>query len=138
MTDPIADMLTRVRNSLAARKQEVSVPFSNFKLAIANLLKREGWIKDVETVEVPSSKKDSSAMFKEINITLKYDKHGQPVIDTLTRISKPGRRIYRQAEDIKKVKNGYGMSIISTSDGVMAGGEAYKKGKGGELICKIW
>ncbi len=138
MTDPIADMLTRVRNALASNKQEVSVPFSSFKLAIANLLKQEGWIEKVETVDVPSSKKTSSAMFKEINITLKYDKSGKPVINSITRVSKPGRRIYKQGKDIKKVKNGYGMSIVSTSDGVMPGGKAYSQGKGGEMICKIW
>ncbi|HKL16864.1 MAG TPA: 30S ribosomal protein S8 [Patescibacteria group bacterium] len=138
MTDPIADMLTRIRNGLAYKKVKVSVPFSNFKLSIANVLKKHDWINDVEVVEVDSPNKANSNMFKEIDIVLKYQKNGEPVIRNLKRVSRPGRRVYKKGEEIKKIKSGYGMSIISTSDGVMAGHKAYKEGKGGEIICKIW
>ncbi len=138
MTDPIADMLTRIRNAIAQKKAKVSFPYSNFKLAIARLLKREDWIKDIDMIEVPSPNQANSNMFKEIEITLKYDKNGESVIRALKKVSKPGQRIYKKSQDIKKVKSGYGMSIISTSDGVIPGHKAYKEKKGGELICKIW
>ncbi len=127
--DPIADMLTRIRNGQAALKQEVSVPYSNLKYAIAEILKQERLVKDVKRV----GKKNQ----KQIKIKIKY-KENTPVIKGLRKISKPGQRIYKSAREIRPVKGGYGISIVSTSQGLMTGKEAKKRNIGGELICEIW
>ncbi len=134
MLDPIADMLTRIRNAQSAGKKTVSMPHSKMKQRLANILVKEGFV--VEAKEVQGEK------FPELFIALKYNQVSptkrQPAISEITRVSKEGCRIYVQNNQIQKVKNGYGIAIISTSQGVMTGGEAYAKGLGGEYICKVW
>lgn len=125
MTDPIADMLTRIRNAHLALHKEVSVPRSKIKLVIAQILQDEGYVEDVSADE------------KQINLVLKYSK-GKPAISGLKKISKPGRRVYVGAGEIPSVQNGLGISIVSTSSGVLAGGQAREKNVGGELLCEIW
>lgn len=131
MTDPIADMLTRIRNALAVKKPKVTIPYSKIKLAIAKILEKENFISGFEIV---SNKKNK---FKNIVINLKY-KDGNPAIHELKRISKPGCRIYVKVKEIRKVKGGRGIWIISTSRGIMTGHEAKKRKLGGELIAEIW
>jgi small subunit ribosomal protein S8 len=129
MTDPIADMLTRIRNAIAARHTRVAIPASKMKLAIARVLKEEGYIKDIEVL------KDNPQ--GTIRITLRYiDK--KPVLTQLQRISKPGRRVYTRREDIPRVRGGLGIAILSTPRGVMTGRRAYQLGLGGEVICHVW
>jgi len=129
MTDPISDMLNRIRNAQAMLKERVDIPFSNLKYEIAKILEREGFIEKVE-------KKGKKAK-RIIEIILKYqDKI--PKITGLKRISKPGQRIYLPVKKIKKVREGYGITIISTSKGLMANKEARKHKLGGEVICEIW
>ena len=129
MTDPISDMLNRIRNAQAMLKERVDIPFSNLKYEIAKILEREGFIEKVE-------KKGKKAK-RIIEIILKYqDKI--PKITGLKRISKPGQRIYLPVKKIKKVREGYVITIISTSKGLMANKEARKHKLGGEVICEIW
>ena len=125
LTDPIADMLTRIRNAHLALHKEVSVPRSKIKLVVAQILKDEGYLEDV-------AEEDAA-----IKLTLKYSK-GTPGIHGLKKISKPGRRVYVGAGEIPSVQNGLGICIVSTSSGVMAGGHAREKNVGGELLCEIW
>ena len=125
MTDPIADMLTRIRNAHLALHKEVSVPRSNIKLVIAQILKDEGYVEDVAAEDA------------DIKLTLKYSK-GKPAILGLRKISKPGRRVYVGAGEIPSVQNGLGICIVSTSSGVLPGGIAREKNVGGELLCEIW
>ncbi|MDR1126261.1 MAG: 30S ribosomal protein S8 [Deltaproteobacteria bacterium] len=125
MTDPIADMLTRIRNAHMALHKEVSVPRSKMKESIAAILQQEGYVNDVKVDE------------KEIKISLKYHK-GAPGIAGLKRISKPGRRVYVGSLEIPRVQNGLGICILSTSTGVMEGAHAREKKVGGELLCEIW
>ena len=125
VTDPIADMLTRIRNAHGALHKDVSIPKSKMKLALANILKSEGYIADFAEGE------------SDIKITLKYTR-GKSLISGLKRISKPGRRIYVGAEDIPRVQNGLGICILSTSKGVLEGADARTKQVGGELLCEIW
>ena len=131
MSDPIADMLTRIRNANTAKHDTVDVPASKMKLAIANILVDEGYIAKYDLVE------DGS--FKTIHITLKYgaDKN-EKVISGLKRISKPGLRVYANTEDIPKVLGGLGTAIISTNKGVVTDKEARKLGVGGEVLCFVW
>ena len=130
MTDPIADMLIRIKNALMARHKSVIVPASKIKLEIARILKEEGYIEDYEYIkEEPQSK---------IKINLKYDENKRPVIAGVKRVSKPGRRIYRGYRDLPKVLNGFGIAIISTSQGIMTDHEARKRKIGGEILCEIW
>jgi len=128
MTDPIADMLTRIRNGQKARKVSVSMPASTQKEAVAAVLKDEGYITDFETSGEGAS--------KSLNIELKYFE-GAPVIEHVRRISKPGLRIYRGKEDLPKVLGGLGIAIVSTSAGVMSDRQARAKGIGGEVICVV-
>ncbi len=128
LTDPIADMLTRIRNASMIHKKEVAVPFSNIKMAIARLLVREGYILKAEEV------KEVHPM---IMLTLKYD-HGQPVIHEINRVSKPGARRYVKHDQMKQVVNGYGIAVLSTPQGVMTNKDAIKARLGGELICEIF
>ncbi len=130
MIDPITDMLNRIRNAQAVRHETVEFPFSNLKLKITLILARENFIADFKKVK---NKKQ-----KLIRIYLKYDKEKNPAISGLKRISKPGRKIYVKANEIKQVKAGVGISIISTSKGIMTGKEAKKNKIGGELLCEIW
>jgi len=130
MTDPIADMLARIRNALMARHKTVEVPASKLKLEIARILKEEGYIEDYEFVqEGPQGK---------IVITLKYDENRRPVIAGLKRISKPGRRIYAGVKKLPRVMGGLGIAIISTSRGIMTDHEARRRRVGGEILCEIW
>ncbi len=129
VNDPIADMLTRIRNAKAVAHNTVTIPFSNLKLKLAEILEKEGIIGKVTT----QGKKTK----KSIEIELKYKK-GKSVIDTIKKISKPGRRVYIKKSEIKSIRQGFGMSIISTSEGLMTNKEAKKKGLGGEVLCEIW
>lgn len=129
-TDPIADMLTRIRNALIAKHDEVIVPCSNMKLAIAKILLDEGYIKNYKVVE--------EGIIKNIVITLKYGPNREKVITGLKRISKPGLRIYARKDNVPKVLNGLGIAILSTSSGVMTDRAARKAGIGGEVLAYIW
>lgn len=137
MIDSISDMLTRLRNAYAARHSKVIMPMSKVKFAIAQVLVKEGFIEKAERVQ-----SEEKVAFENICITLKYDQISstlqKPVIEEIRQISKQGQRVYVKKEDIHKVKNGLGISVISTSQGVMSGRDARKKGLGGELICELW
>ena len=129
-TDPIADMLTRIRNALVAKHDSVEVPASNMKLAIAEILLNEGYIKSYTVSD--------EGVEKMMNITLKYGPNHQRVITGLKRISKPGLRVYARKDRLPKVLNGLGIAIISTSRGIMTDREARKQGVGGEVLAYIW
>jgi len=137
MIDSISDMLTRLRNAYAARHSKVIMPMSKVKFAIAQVLVKEGFIESAQRVQ-----SEENVAFENICITLKYDQISstlqKPVIEEIRQISKQGQRVYVKKEDIHKVKNGLGISVISTSQGVMSGRDARKKGLGGELICELW
>lgn len=137
MTDPIADMLTRIRNASAVGKNEVVLPMSKIKLNIARILEREGWVGAVEVVKT-ESEKNNSAIFDELKIVLKYKKNKQPMITCLKKISKPGLKIYANKAELPRVLNNLGIAIISTSQGLMTNKEAVKLGVGGEIICEIY
>jgi len=137
MTDPISDMLTRIRNASIVGKPEVLVPMSKIKYEIAKLLKKEGWVLDIETVK-NNSRKNKTAQFDEIRIVLKYKKSGRSAITNLKRVSKPGLKIYAKKNNLPKVLNNLGMAIISTPSGLMTNKEARKKGLGGEVLCEIY
>lgn len=126
MTDPIADMLTRIRNAQMARHKAVTIPRSRIKRSILEILKREGFVSEIEEKE------------SDFSVSLKYDKFGDPVIHQLKRISKPGLRQYMKYSDIKPVMGGLGVSIISTNRGIVTNKEAKKEKLGGEIICEIW
>ena len=130
MTDPIADMLTRIRNANQMKHLTVLVPASKIKLEILNVIKNEGYIEDVEFVE--------DGKQGEIKVTLKYTDKKERVIKGITRISKPGLRAYAKASEMPKVLNGLGVAIVSTSDGVMTDKDARQKGIGGEVMAYIW
>jgi len=127
MTDPIADMLTRIRNAQSAGKTDVTMPSSKAKQAIADVMKEEGYIADFAV---------SSEAKPQMTVTLKYYQ-GSPVIDDLKRVSRPGLRIYKNKDELPKVLNGLGVAIISTSAGVMTDKKARAEGRGGEVICTI-
>ncbi len=133
MTDPIADMLTRIRNALAVKKPEVILPFSKIKMAVAEILAKQGYIKKAEKIDAGSN----GSSHQEIKIVLKY-LGPQPAITKLERISKPGRRVYAPADKLPVVLNNLGIAIISTSQGLMTNKEAKKKNLGGEVICEIY
>lgn len=130
MTDPTADFLTRVRNANEARHETVEVPASNLKRDIANILKDEGFIRDVEYIE-----DNKQGVLK---LTLKYGQEGEHVITGIKRISKPGLRVYAGAQDVPKVLNGLGIAIVSTSEGVVTDKVARSKHIGGEVIAYVW
>ena len=130
-TDPIADMLTRIRNANSSKHKTVDVPASNMKLEIAEILFREGYIKSFEEIKEENNQGI-------IRITLKYDEKGKRVIDGLRRISKPGLRVYASREDLPKVLNGLGIAIISTSKGLKTDKEARELGVGGEVLAYVW
>jgi small subunit ribosomal protein S8 len=129
MTDPITDMLNQIRNALAVGKTEVLIPSSKIKNEIATLLTKEGFIGEV--------KKSTKGKIKALKITLKYD-NGLPAIAGLNRVSKPGQRIYEGFAEIKRVHGGFGISIVSTSKGLMTNKEARKQKLGGEVLCQVW
>ncbi len=128
MTDPISDMLTRIRNGQKARKITVAMPASTAKIAVAEVLKDEGYIADYAL--------EGEGAARTLNVELKYYK-GEPVIDSIARVSKPGLRIYRRKQDLPKVLGGLGIAIVSTSAGVMSDRQAREKGIGGEVICVV-
>jgi len=130
MTDPIADMLTRIRNALKASHEEVDIPSSKLKINLTNILKSEGFIRNFKII--------SDGRHKTIRIFLKYDQEGDAVISGLKRISKPSCRIYRGCADIPKVLSGYGVNILSTSKGLLTDREARSLNVGGEVICSLW
>ncbi len=128
MTDPIADMLTRIRNGQAARKAQVQMPSSTVKVAIAQVLKAEGYITDYSVVE--------NGCKKTLTIILKYYE-GKPVIELIQRVSRPGLRIFKGKDELPKVRGGLGIAIISTSQGVLSDQMARDKGHGGEILCVV-
>ena len=129
MTDPIADMLSRIRNAIIANHHEVEIPHSIIKSHIANVLKEEGYVLEVNNIE--------NGIVKSLKLKLKYTDDGQSVINEMKRISKPSRRVYVNRNQIPRVKAGMGISILSTSKGVMTGTNARKLGVGGEVICTV-
>ena len=130
MTDPIADMLTRIRNAVRIERPHVQVPASKVKRGLAEVLKREGYIWDWN-----ESEKDK---FSVIHIDLKYGPNGERVIRHIKRVSKPGRRVYSRANGLKPILNGLGISIVSTSHGVISDREARQQNLGGEVLCEVW
>ena len=129
-TDPIADMLTRIRNANMVSLPTVTLPSSKLKVALAKLLKEEGYIVDYsETVE---------GVFKTLTITLKYDEANKPVITNLQRVSRPGLRTYQKAKNIPQVYGGMGIAVISTSKGLLTDRKARKENLGGEVLCYVW
>jgi len=130
ITDPIADMLTRIRNAQAVKKNEVLIPFSKLKFEIAKILKHEDYIEDLA--------KEEETKFPQIKIILKYDESSQPAIKHIQRISKPGTRIYVNKNQLPKVLSNLGIAIISTSQGLMTNKQAKRQGLGGEVLCEIW
>ncbi|MDH3335025.1 MAG: 30S ribosomal protein S8 [Rhodospirillaceae bacterium] len=130
MTDPLGDMLTRIRNGQMARKSAITAPASKLRMNVLDVLKREGYIRNFEDYEV-------SGGIREIKIELKYHE-GEPVIQKIARVSKPGRRVYSKIKDLSNVYNGLGISIISTPQGVMSDAEARKANVGGEVLCQVF
>ena len=129
-TDPIADMLTRIRNANMVCLPTVEMPSSKLKLALAKLLKEEGYIVDYSEAV--------NGIFKTLTITLKYDENGKPVITNLRRVSRPGLRTYHKAKNLEQVFGGMGISVISTSKGLLTDRKARKENLGGEVICQVW
>ena len=130
MTDPIADMLTRIRNANMVKLQKVDIPSSNIKVNIATVLKQEGFIKNYKVI--------SDNLQGVLRVYLKYIDEKDSVINEIKRISKPGGRVYKKAEDIPVIKSGMGVAILSTSKGIITDNTARKAGVGGEILCTIW
>ena len=130
--DRVANLLSTIKNAYLVNKEAVEVPYSKQLEQVANVLKKEGFVKKVKPF------KYSGKAFKGLRIDLSYDDNELPVLLDLERVSKPGRRIYKKAEELGSVKGGYGVLVVSTSRGVMSGEEARKKRLGGEVICKVW
>ncbi len=130
VSDPIADMLTRIRNAVMVRHASVLVPASNIKLPIAKILKEEGFITDYEVVK--------GKPHRDIKIRLRYMEENRPAISGLKRVSKPGLRVYVQKKEIPRVYGGMGVAIISTSTGLRTGQQAWRQSTGGELLCYVW
>jgi len=130
MTDPIADMLTRIRNAQRASHELVNIPSSKLKINVAKVLKSEGYVKNFRII--------SDGQHRFIRIFLKYDKEGIAIIEGIKRVSKPGCRVYAGSDEVPKVLNGYGINILSTSKGLMTDNEARKMGVGGEILCAVW
>lgn len=130
MTDPIADLLTRIRNANQARREQVEIPWSHHKEAIVKVAAEEGFLKDYSVVE--------SGVHRLLRIGLRYDEKGRPVINGLRRVSRPSLRVYVGAAEIAPVRKGYGINILSTPAGVLVDREARKRNVGGEVLCAIW
>ena len=135
MTDPIADMLTRIRNSVTAKQTRVDMPSSRLKAEIARILQDEGYIQGFKLLDDAAA---AGGQTKTLRLFLKYGPHGERLITGVQRISRPGRRVYFGKEDVPEVLAGLGTSILTTSRGVMTGREAVKAGVGGEVLCNIW
>jgi small subunit ribosomal protein S8 len=136
MTDPIADMLTRIRNAVQAKHARVDVPASTLKSEIARILQDEGYIAGYKIIDEPADA--GQAPVKQLRLFLKYGSRGEQVISGIQRISRPGRRVYYSSANVKPVLGGLGISILTTSRGVMTGREAVKSGVGGEVLCNVW
>ena len=132
MTDPIADMLTRIRNANASMKDEVVMPASKQKVALADILKREGYISDYSTIDNPNGPG------KSLKIGLKYSDDRKRTISGIKRVSTPGLRVYRAATEVPRVLGGLGVAVLSTSHGLMTDREARKRNVGGEVMCYVW
>ena len=130
VTDPIADMLTRIRNALVARHDFTDMPAAKLKVAVAQVLKKEGFIRDFELMNEGSK--------RIVRIHLAYSGRREPVINGLQRISRPGLRVYAQRREIPRVYGGLGVAILSTPEGVVTGREARRRGLGGEVLCSVW
>jgi small subunit ribosomal protein S8 len=135
MTDPIADMLTRMRNALRNRSKKCKMPHSSLKLAIADCLKREGYIDDFRALPAVKGQLGGKQGFVELD--LKYGPEGEDVVTSIERVSKPGRRVYSQSTEIPLILNGLGITILSTPQGIMSGREARSKNVGGEILCRV-
>ena len=131
MTDPVADLLTRIRNAVSARKDKVDVPHSRLKEGVVDVLIREGFLKEKQVLELDKTK-------RVIRVRLRYGPDGERVISDIRRVSKPGCRVYRASGEMPKVQGGLGISVLSTSSGVMSDREAKAKGLGGEVLASIW
>ena len=130
VTDPIADMLTRLRNALAARHPKVDIPASNLKVEVARILKEEGYINTYRVAD-----EDGKRVIK---LYLKYQADSSPVISRIERVSKPGRRVYAGSKEIPSIIGGMGINVLTTPKGVMTGKKARKEGLGGEILCNVW
>ena len=130
MTDPISDMLTRIRNAGMARHTQTVCPSSKLKLAIAKVLEEEGFLGEVRV-----EPRDGHPL---LVMTVRYDEAGRPLIDGIKRVSKPGRRVYVSARDVPKIRNGLGISVISTSKGILSDRSARESSMGGEVVCEVW
>ncbi|MGA7615425.1 MAG: 30S ribosomal protein S8 [Thermoanaerobaculia bacterium] len=131
MTDPVADMLTRIRNGIQSRHERVELPASKLKVEIARILKDEGYISNFKVTE---DEKPQATL----RLYLRYSEGGDSVIHGIERVSRPGRRVYRGNVEIPRVLGGLGLAIVSTSSGVLSGAEASRKGIGGEVLCQVW
>ena len=130
MTDPISDMLTRIRNAAMVKAREVEMPLSRMKFAIAKILETEGFLSSVETGETASR--------PVLKLKIRYSEDGASKVSSLKRVSKPGRRVYVKADELKTIRSGYGIAILSTPNGLMTSNEARKRRLGGELICEVF
>jgi small subunit ribosomal protein S8 len=130
VTDPVSDLLTRLRNAISARHEKADVPSSRFKVELARILKDEGYIKNFKVMD------DRGGSL--LRLYLKYDESGNPVIHGLMRSSKPGRRLYKGKDELPEVLGGLGVAIVSTSQGLLTGNDAKKRGVGGEVVCTVW
>ncbi len=130
LTDPVADMLTRIRNAISARHQKVDIPASKLKLEIARILKEEGYISNFKATEEEGH--------KILRVYLKYANNNEAVISNVNRVSRPGCRVYVRRTEIPRVLGGMGINILTTPRGVMSGRQARKQGLGGELLCEVW
>ena len=131
MTDPIADMLTRIRNAVRARHPRVDVPHSRMKESLAQILKKEGFLDAVAVIRPKEG-------FPLIRIALRYSPEGEPLLSGLERVSRPGRRVYCSKDEIPPVLGGLGIAVLSTSRGLMSGEDCRKSGVGGEILCNVW
>ncbi|HEX7181875.1 MAG TPA: 30S ribosomal protein S8 [Thermoanaerobaculia bacterium] len=130
MTDPISDLLSRIRNAHLAKHDRLDVPVSKLKLEVCKILKEEGFIRNFRTVE--------GSPVGTLRVFLRYSAEGVPAINHLERVSKPGRRVYKGADEIKPVRNGLGLGIVSTSQGLLTDAQARERRVGGELLCELW
>jgi small subunit ribosomal protein S8 len=138
MTDPIADMLTRIRNAQMARKPEVVFPYSTLKMAVAKVLAQEKFVANVEHIENGGARRRGRFVPDQLKVGLKYQDGGTPAISSVSRVSKPGQRVYCSYKDLPRVQNDYGIAIVSTPRGVMTNRDARREKVGGEVLCEVW
>ena len=131
MTDPVADLLSRIRTAYMAKHDRLDVPLSKVKLEVCRILKEQGYVESFELL-------DSDSVKRQVRIYLRYAPNGEPLIRSIKRISKPGRRVYKGAEEIRPVLNGLGVGIISTSQGLLTDSQARQRRVGGEVLCEVW